>query len=350
MTGSPTEASLTPYAALAMFCEDCVNSLFAICGSCDDLVNSNYVNEWYGDNYCDSCISEFTFHCDNCGNRADNDDGFWCEDSETQFCDSECHDGDCDHASDSLHEYGYLPDLRFRGDGPRFYGVEVEIDGGESQGDVAEALSALSDDESLFWLTSDSSLDNGVEITTQPANIDFMLENMPWEKITAAAKNHGFKSHDTTTCGLHVHVSRLGLGKTRERQEVVLSNLIVFHWLFWGKLIKLARRNRTSWAEPNIEEDETDLDGGRKVEEAKRKGRLSAINNTNYDTIEFRMFRGSLNVSTIKATVQLVDAMVRFSDDMPYAKMLQTDWETFVAFVKSIGHTELLHYIEARIS
>ena len=40
--------------------------------------------------------------------------------------------------------------------------------------------------------------------------------------------------------------------------------------------------------------------------------RYHAINLTNRNTIEFRMFRGTLNIETFFATLQLVDNIVRY--------------------------------------
>lgn len=42
--------------------------------------------------------------------------------------------------------------------------------------------------------------------------LDYHLKNIPWEDIMKKAIQLGYRSHQTSTCGLHVHVNRNALG------------------------------------------------------------------------------------------------------------------------------------------
>ena len=59
--------------------------------------------------------------------------------------------------------------------------------------------------------------------------------------------------------------------------------------------------------------------------------RYYAINLTNNKTIEFRLFRGTMNINTFIATLQLVDRMVRLVKEINDAEELQgIEWEDFL--------------------
>lgn len=311
------------------------------------------------------------------GDTAHGEEPYTCpsyEDGEP-YHSQDCHDDHCDEdecvegaptprsVSDQralIHPYGYTP-LRWvkRGTGPLYYGVELEIDHGtQDRYDTAAAMLEHSDSESLYYITQDGSLDNGFEITTHPMSIDAILNDVPWDTIARIAVDAGYKSHDAGTCGLHVHFSKAGLGSGHDEIETTISNLIVFSWRHWHRLVRLARRDST-WASPNIDQGEDGAYGDcprsevqDKIDKGKIKGQDhgSALNLSNTHTVEFRMPRGTLRVATIRATIQLVDAMVRFAKATPYASMLDATWQDFEAYVAELGHPELVEYLSARMS
>ena len=54
------------------------------------------------------------------------------------------------------------------------------------------------------------------------------------------------------------------------------------------------------------------------LEDAKKgcNGRYACVNITNYHTIEFRMFRGTLKYNTLIATLELVDKICELATDL----------------------------------
>ena len=73
--------------------------------------------------------------------------------------------------------------------------------------------------------------------------------------------------------------------------------------------------------------------------------RYTCVNLTNADTIEFRMFRGTLKLNTLIATLQLVDhicdAAIFMSDD----ELHDLSWSSFVSAIKE---PELVQYLKER--
>ena len=74
-------------------------------------------------------------------------------------------------------------------------------------------------------------------------------------------------------------------------------------------------------------------------------GRYTCVNLQNLDTVEFRMFRGTLKTNTILATLELIDricdAAVHLSDD----ELKAMAWTTFVS---GCQQPELVQYLKER--
>ena len=75
------------------------------------------------------------------------------------------------------------------------------------------------------------------------------------------------------------------------------------------------------------------------------RNRYTCVNLTNAETIEFRMFRGTLKLNTLLTTLQLVNrvcnAAVSFSDD----EMKNLSWTSFAA---DCVEPELIQYWKER--
>ena len=77
-------------------------------------------------------------------------------------------------------------------------------------------------------------------------------------------------------------------------------------------------------------------------------GRYTCVNLQNLDTVEFRMFRGTLRPNTIFATLQMLDricdAAILLSDE----EMKAMAWTTFVSGITGDRYPELVQYLKER--
>ena len=69
------------------------------------------------------------------------------------------------------------------------------------------------------------------------------------------------------------------------------------------------------------------------------------INLENASTIEFRMFRGTLKLNTIIATLQLVDKVCDAAISLSDEEMKSLSWTTFVS---GCAEPELVQYLKER--
>lgn len=156
----------------------------------------------------------------------------------------------------------------------------------------------------------------------------------------------GYRSHQTSTCGLHVHINRNAFGDNQAEQEDVISRILFFVEKHWNELFTFSRRssyNMSRWS-ARFGFEKT---GKQILEKAKNgcNGRYVAVNLNNYHTIEFRLFRGTLKYNTFIATLQMVnhicDVAISFSEE-------GIDAMSWSEFVSSIEEPELIQYLKER--
>lgn len=69
------------------------------------------------------------------------------------------------------------------------------------------------------------------------------------------------------------------------------------------------------------------------------------MNLTNGDTIEFRMFRGTLKSNTLLATLQMVDHICDVALYLSDDELRELSWSSFVGGIKE---PELIQYLKER--
>jgi len=318
-------------------CEDC--------GERDWLRNLNTVNS--GD-VCEGCY-QYYGSCVHCSDTLHENQLYYCEgedDSHCEDCSTTCYVVEERVNYNGLHDYGYRPSFTFFGNPPDslHLGVELEIDCGDIE--VVGAFQGVAGYEDVFYLKEDGSLGrDGVEIVTHPASLAAHLDGtVPWAELVTLAKQYGYTSHEAQTCGLHVHLSRAGLGTTTTERDATLSNMILFVWRHWDNVRKLSRRTdgQMMWCRPNhnaVQDFEPS-----KVEDVKNVGRHVVLNNTNSDTIELRLFRGTLNLSTLFATLQFAHHLVTYCRGKEAIDVVTGSWASFTTDLPQ----ELLTYLEVR--
>ena len=152
--------------------------------------------------------------------------------------------------------------------------------------------------------------------------LDYHINTMNWKEVFEKALSMGYRSHQTQTCGLHIHVNRSAFGETAEEQEDVISRIVYFVENHWNELLKFSRRteaNINRWAS-RYGISTTAKDTYKNAKD-KHMGRYVAVNLENYDTIEFRIFRGTLNYKTFIATLQLIDEICYHAINMSDKEM-----------------------------
>lgn len=326
-----------------ILCSSCLDNLTTICNCCGERI-------WRSDDEGDGSISlcsgcrEYNYvTCEGCGCLIPNDEASY--DDDYPYC-NECYRKlqEC-----AIKSYNYNPEPIFYGSGNLFYGVELEIDKGGERSDYAEAIlnTANMHNEHLY-AKHDGSINDGFELVSHPMTLDYHTRNMNWYEIMKMVSDLGYRSHQTQTCGLHIHVSRSAFGKDYTTQEDAISRIVHFVEMHWNELLKFSRRteeNINRWAS-RYGISTTAKDTYKNARE-KHCGRYVAVNLENYTTIEFRLFRGTLRYKTFLAILQLVDEICVLAIKLTDKELESMSWSDFVSQINT-NKPELIDYLKAK--
>lgn len=302
VTGNITSLGLTWYST--RLCRTCADGSYWECDDCTTLIDSG--------SYCNDC------------NRDDDDDG----DSDYGCGCPECRRTYGEGGNAAVRYYSYSPIPEFHGDGPLYLGVELEIETEWRTSELEQcariATAALGD---LGYLKSDSSLNNGFEIVTHPMAHAWAAENFPWSMLADLASAGALASD---AAGLHVHVSRAGFS----------SPAHVYKWLQLlyrnsAGVIRIARRDSRQWAsfgQPDMRQRIKDHAKGDRYGE-----RYSAVNVQNRDTFEMRVFASTLDVTELRAAMDLAAASIEYTRTLTVADITHRDGWSWGAFERWVG-------------
>ena len=326
-----------------ILCADCVERYTTTCDRCGATILSD---DAYGDDYttlCASCYHNHYVRCCCCDALLHEDDSYNIDGD--SYC-SECYHDEVDKGR-SIHDYGYKPEpIFYGGESTRYFGVELEIEGAGKDSDNADELLLIANkDAEHIYVKGDGSLDDGLEIVTHPMTLSYH-KGFCWQEIMSKAISMGYRSHQTSTCGLHVHVNRSCLGDDQEEQDLVIGHILLFIEQHWNELLKFSRRSEYSmarWASRYGYENSAKAI----LDKAKKggNGRYAALNLMNWATIEFRLFRGTLKYSSLIAALELVNAICDVAMNNTEDEIANMSWSEFVS---KITEQELIDYLKER--
>lgn len=330
-----------------LLCQDCLDDNTTLCAHCGERI---WNDDNAGDNstpLCQACYDQYYTACDCCGRVISNDSAYYDDDEDESYC-WHCFE-QRQIRRNVILDYYVKPEPIFYGEGPRFFGVELEIDGGGESGRNAELLlsCANSSGQERMYAKHDGSLENGIELVTHPMSLEYHLNEMAWPAVLAEARALGYCSHKATTCGLHVHVSRDAFGISEREQDAAIARVLYFVEKNWLELLQFSRRTQRQlerWAARYgyKEQPREILDHAKK---GYHGGRYTCVNLENDSTVEFRIFRGTLKLNTLLATLQLVNRICEVALYLSDEEVKAMSWQTFAV---GCQQPELVQYLKER--
>ena len=332
-------------------CMACYNDRYVMCYHCGDsleLNSADCIDIGRGQYVCNDCYCENYRRCESCGDILHNDDVYYDEDAECDCCES-CYSN---KEPKTINDYGYKPSPKFYGGESYnrgrnrqelFLGIEDEcenevrsidnIDGAQS------LLNTMNGKNEHVYCKHDGSLDNGFEIVSHPMTLAYH-KSIPWESGLRELGRMGFRSHDTDTCGLHIHVNK---NFFTVNQQIKLGIFIAENK---GYMERLGRRAENSYAKFKDVKYR-----GKRFANTNDEGRYEALNWQNRNTIEFRLYKGTLNYKTFMATLELTDAICWFVKTVNTVQIVGNDaWLLFREYVSknTKRYTGLIEYMEIK--
>lgn len=312
-----------------VWCYSCSDYAYR-CDACGNYYEYEH-NIHSDDNFivCDHCYDRSYYTCNGCRCIVHENDTYWHDDE--PYCESCCPDD-----SDVIHNYWFKPDPDFwecdgeaEADKGKLIYLGFELECGDGDSDRRNRCAELIDNTtSLCYLKGDGSIpDYGFEMVTHPLTYLYHKDCAGWDDILKIIRGHGLKSHDaSSSCGLHVHVNRNSLNDHR---------WLIVDWFvhrFQSKWETIARRSDEHWCAFKRKDSFASL----KDVYGKGYERHSAINFKNRNTVEFRLFRGTLRYETLIGTLALVDGLIRWARIVKVHDLLTRGiWESYIKFLKS---------------
>ena len=325
------------------------DSSWVRCEDCEVIEHYDDARYCYNDYYvCSSCADNYV----------------WSEYRETYITEDDYADEEDEEDDPEYENIGsYHSSKRYLGHIPSAYdnrkprvllGLELEMEANRSSvGDLDERAEHLLD--SIAWATDtkgnrtrycaleqDGSLDYGFEMVTGYTGLDVHQEQLKFFKNTF----EGMRSHDTKTCGLHIHICKSDMSIYHAMKMVLFINDTGN-----ANLVRsLARRDASSYAKFKDKKGDTswykDASRARASKTDKLRclnaDRYEALNFQNEKTIEFRLFKGTLKYETIMACLEFTYATWFFCRDTSAYDLTSEKFLEFIQKPQNKGDTKFL--------
>lgn len=322
--GALTE-SAEPIDDEGAFCSDCLSELATQCFDCGRWTReANYITD-IAEYMCSRCTARACYYCEDCDTFVT--ENSW--NSREQMCE------DCASALDEIPDYhsARRNGFDFFGRAP-YIGRELEVERARSDirvREMAEDICFLMNNcGERVQVERDGSLNNGFEMVFSPHSAE-AWDYERFGKVLDTLKRAGYRSHDTGTCGYHLHFSRewFGEGLMQSRNVANFVNAVSANYDALAKIARRTPATASHWARNNgIGQKNEQHTGSIAVRycKSKKAGRYQAVNLTNPLTVEIRLCRGSLRLESLRAWDDLMTTMVRNSSKVKYGETDLKRW------------------------
>jgi hypothetical protein len=348
--------------------DDTEKQTFAVCGVSNYILTglSNYFNErtqQYNGSYSSFWVVNTAWRCTYSGNFINNASDVvrsktglvFSKSSVKRLKELGVDDLDFLNKDYSVQSYGSTPSLNFEKFStetkPLYLGVELEVDSASANDDddcdeyesdddngghsselrdlhSQVVLSKIAKGKKVIFSKTDGSLNYGFEMVSHPMTLAKHTKGIDWKSGFDTLTKLGYRSHNTSTCGLHVHINRDFFGSPsvakvngakiaylleKNKDDVVnftrRTDYLLNRWARFGSMQYQLNSNASLKTRKMI------------VGEFNRyyptRSKYIALNTMHKHTFEFRIFRGTLNYGTFLATLQLVDNIAHIVRDIP---------------------------------
>lgn len=291
----------------------------------EDAFYCNVCNEWHskkhtnenildgdGTHVCDRALKDDVYTCSNCHKKFVS-----LYDSFSGLC-KECYEETQKYRIKRYHDN---PPLKFYNENGltsdnngEFYGLELEVDKGGERNDISKDVVKLLNER--VYTMHDGSLSNGFEIITQP-HTEKALYDLNWKETFKWLIHKGYRSHDISTCGLHLHINRSVF-----KANNALTKMIYFYENNFNEILKVSRRDKgraDRWAGKYDYRDKIDMyDAFSILSQYDRMGehswRYKCVNLQKRNTVEIRIMRGTLNYNSFMACLDFMITVAKNSN------------------------------------
>lgn len=324
------------------------------CSHCGKLyINASFETVVSGAIVCDECASADVVECYSCGKlffreqlHYDIDDNLICYN-----CEDDCDDyiDDYQHNRDLSKLYLWSDSDEDR---KKMLGIELEIGKGPDYDHILAKYCINQMDGNLVCKHDGSINGYGFEMVTHPMTYNYYETIMPaWSNILAKCKKRGFESGTRANTGMHIHINRPWFGPAEIRDGRIDRMLYLFEG-FWDNILKFANRSEekaNDWAGRYVHNSSGKYKKSEIKERSKGGNRYRAVNLCNSNTVEIRIFNGTLDEEQFFANVQLVKRFMDIITTYSEEEFYELTWKDIVTgdsqytYLVSVGNRTMGH-------
>lgn len=273
---------------------------------------------------CANCYDNNTWGCQICHRIYSNDmetGDFIDGDTSLRVC-FNC----CERDGHLIKPYDYNPEFKFyktTNDKKTllYFGIELEV---ESSGNNKRSI--IKSFPKFVYVKADSSISDGFEIVSHPMTYRWLKDNAnKWNKILIRLCKKGYHSFNTQTCGMHIHLSKAAFGNFHlyKFMKMFYDNNDFIRYISQRNRIKLA-----DWA--SVTDSEENIIYKAKYKTRGHENRHTAINLSRDNSVEIRIFRGTLCLPSFWKNIEFAKALYDFSHDFPPDYMNEIKFRSFI--------------------
>jgi hypothetical protein len=305
-------------------CPRCYTLNYRECSCCHKFVNRSDIVTYKDVVYCRQCFDKSFQTCANCnsitpiGTITRTIRG-----GRHKVCEK------CYNQHGPINVYETKPKLAFQGKPPHYFGIELEVElenqNKDERGLKAQEVVDLFGGDFVI-VKEDGSLKCGFEICTQPASKEEhwlrwnkFFDNMPANLVSFNSPHNN--------CGLHIHCSKKPLSLLSIAKIVVFVN----DEKNQSYIETIAGRKPNDYFKLSKKEYAT----VKRIPDGMlcRENRYEAVNLVNRETIEFRMFKGTLKRESFFKAIEFCDSLIQFcmtgNNGIAYCR----DWNNYMNYV-----------------
>ena len=226
-----------------------------------------------------------------------------------------------------------------------YIGFELEVGGLRNTTNINKKMETICKNVEKIMdydviCSNDSSINSGFEIVSQPMTVEYMLKYKDrFVKLFDYLKKMGLKDDDS--CGLHFHVNKNFI----HNDEGAINRIYLIMENFKKELFKFSRRDKDNinrWSKFLLDTNEDDNKiqqkkknrlGTRKINDSKDYGdRYMALNITNISTLEFRLFKSTLDIRTFFSAVELVANIMFMAKENVVRQLIGTNFKKLLTY------------------
>lgn len=207
-----------------------------------------------------------------------------------------------------------------------YFGPELEVE--SERCDRTEGIDVVQrHNEGLLYLKEDGSINHGFEIVGHPMSLGYVQNHADqlWRTMDGL-RRIGFRAWQTSTCGLHIHMSKNAFHNDAHQQKFLY---FMYNENNKPMLVRFAGRN-SHWSKFRkdlyLGYDGSDSDGNdvtllEAIKGRRKDGtrvntswdRYLAVNSRNQHTHELRFFRPSLQPHALRACIEFCAALFDYT-------------------------------------